>query len=536
MTQHSKGIKDASPWDRRWRPWIASGLFAFTFLSILGTVTEPGFAWDEVFYIGGAENYRTWISRIGQDALKKEVLQEYWQANKEHPPLAKLAIAAAMTLGEPILGPFYSARLAIGFLFALLVVLVFLFMVWNFDLPAALLAALSLALMPQMFGHAHFAELDLPMALAWFASAATFSQAAQATPRWWALSGLTFGLALLTKINALMLPLILCPWGLFYFGRRAVPASLFLALGIPLFFAGWPWLWTDTIQHLQDYLLTVKYRTPIPVYYFWETYGRGLTTPFHYPVVMTLATLPAGTAVAAIVAAVKALRRFRTSKVEVLLVANAAFILFSASMPSVPKYDGVRLFLPAFPFIACLAGLGLRQAQPWLLERLKSARNAAWAFGLYFLWQAAGIAWMHPFYLSYYGGLVGGAAGAHRLFGMESTYWADVVDQKVVDFLIQRVPQGGTFVVFPYERLALDLVLKDQLKNFRPDISEGNFEEGRWDVAVLNCRQGLFDEAAWELYRKGQPAFAHRRQGVPLCLIFIKDQRPRDRLSGEADR
>lgn len=513
--------------------WIGLGLFLLAFASILGTVTAPGFAWDEVFYIGAAENYRTWFRRIGSDAMKPEVLREFWQANKEHPPLAKLVIAAAMTLGEPVIGVLYSARMVSGFLLAALVLLVFLFMKKHFDPISGVLAALSLLLMPHVFGHAHFAELDLPMAFAWFACAAAFSEAVPGKPFSWAVSGLVFGLALLTKINALAIPPVLSLWGLFYFGRKALPACISFAIGIPVFFAGWPWLWTDTLPHLQDFMLTLKHRNPIPVYYFGRTYGLDAAAPFHYPLVMTLATLPAGTALAAALAAARSLRSIRSRPVEGFLLANAGFILLSASMPGVPKYDGVRLFLPAFPFLACLAGMGLRAAYRWLTQRLRSQHRAFAVAAAYFLWLAAAIAWMHPFYLSYYGGLAGGVRGAHSLLGMESTYWSDVVDEDAVQFIVDRTPPGGSFVVFPYERLAMDLILKEHLKKERPDIREEGFDEGRWDVALLNCRQGMFNEPAWELYRNGKPAFAHRRQGVPLCLGFINERKPANGVRGE---
>ncbi len=40
---------------------------------------------------------------------------------------------------------------------------------------------------------------------------------------------------------------------------------------------------------------------------------------------------------------------------------NFAAILLLAALPWSPKYDGVRLFLPLFPFVALLAGAGFQR-------------------------------------------------------------------------------------------------------------------------------------------------------------------------------
>lgn len=500
---------------------VALGLFCVTFLSLALTVTGPGLAWDEVFYLGGADSYGRWFQRIGTDALRKDVLFEHWRLNKEHPPLAKVVIWAAISLWGDEQNFVYPARLGIGLVFSVLVAAVYLFMARHFDLRVGLFSALSLLLMPRLYGHAHLSELDVPMAATWFICAATFVEAVRGRWTWRVLAGVAFGLALLTKINAFALPPILCIWGLAYFRRKAIPACLLLGLGVPIFFLGWPWLWIDTMQHLAGYFdtLSPETRTPIPVYYLGSTYGEGAPTPFHYPFMMTVATLPLLLLLASLWASVSSLKRFRESKVEIFLVLNAGFILVSASMPGVPRYDGVRLFLPAFPFIACLAGLGLGKGWDWLRSRVHASWRAAVPFGACFVWLLAGTVWMSPFYLSYYGGLVGGAYGAHQVFGMESIYWAESVDAEVVDTIVRETPEGGVFAIFPHERFALDLIVPE-IRSRRPDIREGDLNEDTWDVAALSCRQGMFTDNAWRLYREGTPILAHRRQGVPLCLVF----------------
>ncbi|MDP7130317.1 MAG: hypothetical protein QF437_07505, partial [Planctomycetota bacterium] len=61
------------------------------------------------------------------------------------------------------------------------------------------------------------------------------------------------------------------------------------------------------------------------------------------------------------------------------------------------------------------------------------------------------------------------------------------------------------------------------VKNLRPDIRRVPFDPADWDLLVLICRQGMFTEKAWQIYRHQEPAFVNSRQGVPLCMIFEKD-------------
>ena len=415
--------------------------------------------------------------------------------------------------------------MGVGLLFAVLISLVYLFMARHFDRLTGVFAALSLLLMPRFFGHAHFCELDLPMAFMWFAGAAAFVQAVEGGWRRWVLAGLVFGCALLTKINALAMPGVFCVWGILYHRVKALPACLFLAIGIPMFFLGWPWMWFDTAKHLAGYLgsLNPEERTPILVYYLGRVYGAGQSAPVHYPLLMTLGTLPLGCVVSAIWGGVVRLRDLKKQPVTVFLVLNAGLILLSASMPGVPKYDGARLFLPAFPFIACLAGIGLREAFGLVERCLDSVRLASAVLGGYFLWLSASLVWIHPFYLSYYGGAVGGVSGANRVLQLESSYWAEAFEQEALDFLVRNAPDGGVYAIHPHERFALDLILKPEISAVRPDLREEHFDEDTWDLLILNCRQGMFSEKAWQLYRHGQPVFVHRRQGVPLCMIFQRE-------------
>ena len=130
--------------------------------------------------------------------------------------------------------------------------------------------------------------------LAWFAAAYAFARGI--TDRRWAVAaGVLFGAALLTKINAVFIPLPLILWAALAHRKKAIlPAALLLGIGAVVFFAGWPWLWYGTAARLREYLFeTTLNRAVVAVYYLGKIYSERYA-PWHYPFVLTLFTVPAG--------------------------------------------------------------------------------------------------------------------------------------------------------------------------------------------------------------------------------------------------
>ena len=76
---------------------------------------------------------------------------------------------------------------------------------------------------------------------------------------------------------------------------------------------------------------------------------------WHYPFVLTIATLP--TIILAAIGWYALAPRKKT--IDWFLIAGALIPLAAIALFSPCKNDGVRLFLPAFPFIAMLASLGI---------------------------------------------------------------------------------------------------------------------------------------------------------------------------------
>jgi len=515
MIHHS-----SSPIIRRACPAIL-GLLAF--LCTAGTISDPGPVWDEPFTMVASEIYVGWL---GSPSLSRQGIDGAWSVNHEHPPLAKVWMGLVRHAVQAVLpgtADVAGSRLAVAALFGLLVGLISSFAMRS-GLAGGIAGGLFALFMPRLFADAHFATLDLALALAWFAAAYAFAKGIGST-RWAAAAGVIFGAALLTKINAVFIPAPLVAWGLVVHRRRALmPSILLLAIGPIVFLMGWPWLWHDTIARLGGYLLgTTVDRFIVPVYYLGMTYADRYA-PWHYPLVLTLFTVPLGTLAFAAFGARRLFVRTRadggaaappSDRAHLLLaVLNLAVILLVAAMPFAPKYDGVRLFLPALPFVACIAGAGFQHA--WSSLRRRPLRIAAWTI---LAVQSLGLFIYHPYETSHYSLLCGGLPGAKRV-GLETTYWCDVYSKPVFD-LVNSLPPGTRVAFFPVGDFHDKFYRAAEY--VREDIELVDFRKDEFDYAVLMDRQGMLlsNERAARLFsgKDGTRVLEIKRVGVTLCAI-----------------
>jgi hypothetical protein len=195
-------------------------------------------------------------------------------------------------------------------------------------------------------------------------------------------------------------------------------------------------------------------------------------------------------------------------------------------------YDGERLFLPAFPFLAALAGLsfaGFRDAVWRLLwrraPRLTAHRRAALGQTVLTAALAALIciaplsdtARLHPYQLTYYSEAVGGVQGAAQR-GFETTFWADSY-VGVLGFLNRTVQPGQIIwadahsVLRAYQdigRLNKEFVIRGS------NVSEPSAA----DWALVQARQSRFFPPVVDLMRSRQPEFMLRTDGAPLAMVY----------------
>lgn len=426
----------------------------------------PGLTVDEFFNVSQGVYLVEQAKALGWLNLIPGVSQEAFRVqhgyNPDHPPLGRWLIGIHHELArmfdppfEPA-GPWVTAcaRTASATAFALTVLIVGLYATLSFGRAVGLLSAVSLVMMPRVFGHAHLASLETATNL-------TCTAAVLSVAYWWnrsvnpgwrtaILTGLLMGLALLTKIQAILIPIPVICWALWRWRLKAiVPLVIWAVTAFVVFFAGWPYLWFDSADHLLEYLGRTTQRSTIWVWYFGERFADK-QVPWHYPLVMFGLTVPIALHGLGIIEVFRTVSRRREPPfpADLLLIAYLIFPLVLFALPGVAVYDGERLFLTCFPIWAIFAGRGWVSLWNWANDRLKSRLGATAIAGVLMLEAALPLSLMAPFHLCYYNEIVSLLGGADRV-GLEIDYWGVGITRTLLEQSVAAVPEGATIAVTP---------------------------------------------------------------------------------------
>lgn len=521
---------------------IAAALFCSVLLLLLLELDAPGVTWDEALVnFAAAKNQAQWLSGLFtlERPFSRETIDQYWFTTSDHPSLPRTLAAISYLLLSPIFDEIIALRIPSAVLFSILIASIYLFLRRQFPVLSALAGALALLLMPRIFGHAHIFSLDVPIMCWWFWSAVVGYLALQGKVHP-VLFGLTYAITFTTKLHAVFLPFPFTAWVLFHFIRVAqnkratlIQAVKMLAwaaaLTLILYIALQPWLWHDTwtriIERFFDYAEKSGAR-PIPLFYLGTIYHGN--EPWHYPFVMLLFTLPLPILVFHLLGwfspfftkhtmsiVEEDLEHKQLHSLYIFSLLHFLTPLLLILLPLAQAYDGVRLFLPAFPFAALLAGMGFHWAYTLLLKKVHY--RLALVLLYVFLTLPSLLAFLHvrPFYLSYYNELAGGVRGAAEI-GMESTYWCDALTKPFLDTINELVPDGSTMrpLSMPFELIEY-YKQRGWLKE-----SINHTSEPPYDFHLLQSRQGMFTQAEMYFYYRKKPLAVVELDGVPLFALY----------------
>ncbi len=503
-------------------------------------LSRPGLAWDEALYIPLANCLRQWFADLPA-SFSWQAIHNSLGRYQSHPPLAKYQMAVTLQLFANSMGPLCAARVASVLSTAALLCAVYLFTLFTMGRLAAVCAAVFLILMPRVFANGLLAVLDVPTALSWFVAAALFYLAMERPRLAWA-AGLAAALAVSTKVNGLLLPVVLWPWGLYFYRKKALPAILWSLAAMPVvLFAIWPFLWAHPVLNIGKYLgekfgfvvsayrrfgvdlategdpiHRMMQRTAVPTLYFGRTFTNNL--PWHFPVVMTAITTPVGILAAALAGALRWTRERANTRLFSFLIWNIAFWLIVFATPWAGAYDGVRLFLCIFPFIAILAGMGAE----WGWKALGRLHLPTWAaaalVGVLVASQSVGLFSYGALGLSYYNILIGGLKGADAR-GFDATSWGETADPPLLDYINERAPRAAKVAVFPMGRLYAGNLRA--LGLLRGDIENVGCDDD-WDYLIIANRGGFLSEREDLKTLTKKAAVTRWLRGVPVAWVVEK--------------
>ena len=467
------------------------------------TMNLYGVTLDEPVYLTAGRIYVVWAEHP-----IRHKLDSYWMYGQEHPSFGKVLGGLTCYVFHDKLGTvglfkaFRLQNLIYCFVFC------FIMYLWMKELTSkymAVAAVLVAFFLPRMYFSAHIGMLDYPVTVLIFISSYAFWKGLT-NPKHIITAAILTGLALETKINGAFLYVFLIPWLVIAWRKELksrLPYILSLIVIPPaLFVLLWPWLWHHPVARILGYFIRLKDHRPIPLYYFGQIYYGN--TPWHYPFVLTMVTLPCIILAAVVYYAMTT----RKKAIDGFLIASAFIPMAAIAFFSPCKNDGVRLFLSSFPFIAMMASLGFYE----YLKRYTHARLAicviiscvsiVFAIGKY-----------HRYQECYYNEIV---AVSHTEAAFETEY-ENCAYQELVPWLNEH-PHSKLYAPVMGDHL----MIYQALETLSTSVECSDYKDA--DYVVILEREGSFDEIAWSYhYSNETPVFAIKEgNGIPILSVYKK--------------
>jgi 4-amino-4-deoxy-L-arabinose transferase-like glycosyltransferase len=498
---------------------------------IILTATAPsiGIVVDEDNYIAASDSYASWFSVVIKDpvrAFQPETIDEFWNPLHEHPPVAKTWMGLVWLGTRSFFDTLTANRIGPILLVGGLVSLLYLLVSEKYGRGAGLFAAAALISMPRFFFHAHLVTLDVPVAVAIFGVTFLFWKTIDRKGWGWGiLLGVAWGLAEGVKLNATFIPISLLAWVLIFRRKRYVILR-FILMGITAmltFFLSWPWIYHNTWSRLADYVNFHLHHYPIGTYYLGQYY---LPPPWHYSLVVLWAVVPLTLMLLFGLGLISAGKGKKDGGLAWLLILSALVSILPFLL-GIPAYDMERLFMPIFPFLAALAGIGFSRLLIWLdslAERLRRPVLVAplsILLGIAFLApQSVAMARLYPHLSSYYSEGVGGLRGATKL-GLETTNMSEILGSSL-PFLNSNAAPGDIIWaedcdVFHYYQ---------HLGRLRSDLECLNNLERNADWLVYDFHQSQFEKwkaenyPLWQQLQGQKSVYEVNFDGIPLMKIY----------------
>ncbi len=412
---------------------LVSGL---VFCLLLTTSSLLPATWDEGYMDARSDAFLNWIPHIPDKPI-----DDFCPAIEGH-PYFPVILASVKSVAPSFLSKKTRLRFGAILFFSFAVGVGFYRQRKEFGTLSALFGITTILLIPRLYTHAQIAAWDSPLIAAWLLCWALFP-AALYNVAGAALLGLAVGLAFSSKFSGLAVVLPIFSWltlrvfcdHKYFCGKRGAllrNAAVTALVAFLVFVVVNPNLWANPWDGIARFFqLNMNREINVATQYFGQMYDLHHPLPWSNTFVWTVITVPTGILLLFCVGLAAMLHDNFLRWHGLFLLLNCVTLLAVRAMPGTPVHDGVRLFVPAYAFLALIAGLGA--AKLWQnADRLRCPSRIL-VVGIYASC-LVNMFWYAPQWLSYYNVFIGGLPGAAGA-GMEPTYYWDGFDQEVIDWL-----------------------------------------------------------------------------------------------------
>lgn len=474
--------------------WI---ILAVAFLIISFGINETGETWDEIAYYNAGRQY---ISSIYHGRFKTE----NWNANKEHPPVAKYIYGAASAFSYRQEGEHFSAgRYASAVILSLAIAIAFYFALSLFSPLVGVLSALILMLAPSFVAYGRVLGMDSITTLMFMLVAVVFYRFAnsKARARDYILPGVVFGIGFATRYN-LILAATFLPLAIILFAswrkdwKKWVSLIAIPIISILTFYLIWPYLWADPIN---NFMTSFHHWGQVREWYLGQ---KNAYLPHSYYGVYYLVTTPVAILILALVGIFKP--DYDKKKIYLLGLLLLPFLnSFSGFIQ-----NGIRYILFVWIPLSIFAAIGF----VYLLKIIKNRYAQVGFFVALLAYMMFNLANHYPYYLDYYSEFIGGSKGNYEKKLMLFGWWGEG-GKKTVDWLNENIPENSTV----WNNMKPEFVLN----NLREDIKTVKETENP-DYIVINTNY------AWSIEFKVPEGYnvihEEKSGGAPIVTIYAKNK------------
>lgn len=415
-----------------------------------------------------------------------------------------------------------SRHLSIIFLASVFLFFMYIFLSAYFGEIIAVISTISLFLFPAFIAHSHNNIKDIPglvfFSLTCFSS---FHAVCSQKLKWFIISGILWGLALGTKANAVILPIVIIIWLIIEFivlkknkipwAFKTKPFFITLIIGLSVFILSWPYLWGyfDSSIFMKHFMKFFEYYSNIS-----QAPRGGITLqPFLYLFCQT----PPFLLFLFGIGLYDVIRRGCKEPEYLLFVVWFFVPIIRICMPNMNYYDGIRHYIEVIVPLCIIAGFGSFFVIDLMLKFLKNKLilklSTGVLFFLYVLSLVLPVRAYHPYENTYFNFLAGGLRGAQHFLPYSTDYWGSSYREAVL-WLNKNAPENSRVIPLIAPHLLKYSNLRSDINNVR-----SYFGPSRTYFMFIT-RPDFYTPEMKYIVKNKKPIFQIKRGGGDILNIY----------------